>query len=193
MSRAVCKRLGEVMNKIVNALLFQACWFSAVMHSWELAMAPLLCLLGHSVWKERGQHDYLGLAALVTFGLAFDTFMFQLGIFVSPSQEVAAVLGMPLWLMAMWCAFSLTLSSSLSWYTRFPRVFIGVTALAGPLSYWGGMRLGALTIEPVGFVLLAFEWGLIAYMVVRFLGKPKSHSAQKVPLGHNAKLASFQS
>jgi len=181
------------MNKVVNALLFQACWFSAVMHSWELALAPLLCLLGHSIWKERGQHDYLRLAVLVAFGFVFDTFMFRLGIFASPSLEVTSVFGMPLWLIAMWCAFSLTLSSSLSWHNRFPRVFIAVTALAGPLSYWGGMRLGALTIEPVGFVLLAAEWGLIAFMVVRFLGKPKSHSLQGAPLGQNSKLASVRS
>lgn len=171
------------MNKIVNAVLFQACWFSAVMHSWSLAVLPLLCLLFHGLWQERGKHDYSKLALLVAFGFVFDTLMFQAGFFASPTADVASVFGMPLWLMAMWCAFSLTLGSSLNWYVSYPRVFIAVTALAGPLSYWGGMRLGAITIEPAGFALLALEWGFIAFMVVRFLGEGKS-----IPSGPNRKI-----
>lgn len=159
------------MHKIINALLFQAIWFSAVLVGWYLAVVPLLALLLHGIFKEAGQHAYRFILLFACAGIALDTLMFQLGWFRSPHPDVLQLAGMPLWLMCMWPAFGLTLGSSLSWWRQWPKTFKCACALAGPLSYFAGMRLGALDIAVQGFISLACIWSVSGFIIVSRLPK----------------------
>lgn len=172
------------MQKLVNALLFQAIWFSAVLVGWQWAIWPLVALFLHGLIKERGQHAYGFLLLFAFAGIALDTLWFSLGWFRMPDPSVWHVAGMPLWLMCMWPAFALTLGSSLSWWRQWPLTFILACAVAGPLSYFAGMRLGALHITDQGFIALVCVWTLAGTVIVWQL--PKRVSGQSSVLAREA-------
>lgn len=178
------------MNKLTNAILFQACWFSAIMVSWQLALLPFALLLAHCLVVEKQSHPYAKLAFLACLGLLLDRLWFHLGWFRMPEPFRPDLVGMPIWLVMMWSAFVLTLNSSLAWYQRYPSVFVIVCAVAGPLSYFAGQRLGVINITSMGFVALTLQWALIAFWVTKFLtdsgqidpGKPReSANANSAP------------
>ena len=157
------------MHKLINAVLFQAIWFSAVLVGWHLAIVPLALLCCHAFTQERDRHQLGFIAPFVLAGITLDALLFNIGWFQLPNPEVVQFAGMPLWLMIMWLAFSLTLASSLSWHQQWPRLFVLACAIAGPLSYFGGMRLGALSIQPEGFVALSLVWLSAGVLIVKVL------------------------
>lgn len=155
------------MHKLINAVLFQAIWFSAILVGWELALVPLSVMLIHGLAFEPGQHHYRFVLAFVAIGFVWDSMLVYSGVFAFAAPEPLSLGVMPLWLLGLWAGFALTLNSSLSWWKDYPVVFVIACAVAGPLSYFAGTRLGALTIEPFGFALLSVAWGLLAVLVVK--------------------------
>lgn len=70
----------------------------------------------------------------------------------------------PLWILALWCAFSTTLLSSMATLQRHRLLACALGAVGGPLAYLGAARgFGALAfVEPrwQGLVWLAVGWGI---------------------------------
>lgn len=164
----------HTMHKIINALLFQVCWFSAVLWGWQYGLPALILLAAHGYVFERGQHAYAALAGIVAAGLVLDSALFASGWFSVP-EPAPLMLGLtPAWLMCMWCAFALTLGSSLSWWRDYPKIFVPVCAIAGPLSYFAGQRLGALEIQPQAYFWHGLAWAVLGLAVVFFIRQPFS-------------------
>ena len=66
----------------------------------------------------------------------------------------------PAWILALWALFATTLTCSSRWLKNSllgPRCF---GALGGPLSYWAGMRLGALQFAAPSPALVALSYRL---------------------------------
>ncbi len=157
------------MHNVLNAILFQSVWFSAVLVGWQLSLIIVLMMLFHLLYFRKKGPSYSRLVLIILFGMLFDALLFNLGLFQASDLSQASFLGMPIWLMTIWLAFGFTLFASLSWWQAYPRVFISGCMVAGPLSYWAGMRLNALYIVDVGFLVLCFSWLLVSYSVTRFL------------------------
>src|SRR5690606_21303662 len=72
--------------------------------------------------------------------------------------------GAPLWILALWSAFALTLTQSLRWLQHRPWLAAAFGAIGGPLAYLGAARgFGALAFVAPGWiamVALAFGWAL---------------------------------
>jgi hypothetical protein len=79
-------------------------------------------------------------------------------------------------ILALWALFAITLNLSLAWLKSRLPVAVLIGAIAGPLAYWGGARLGAVVfLEPLpAMIALSLGWALftplLALLARRFDG-----------------------
>jgi hypothetical protein len=70
----------------------------------------------------------------------------------------------PLWITAMWVNYAKALNTSLGWLKGRYLLAAILGAIAGPLNYLAGSRLGALQLNidmSSGIVVLAVVWGIV--------------------------------
>jgi len=151
--------------KLANFIGFQVGWFVCILgaangrpHLGVLAATVLVGL--HLAWQRFRVAEVLLILIAGMFGYLADSTLVVAGIVSFPET---AVLGRPstLWMVALWMMFAATLHVSLGWLRG--RYLTGaiIGALAGPLSYYAGARLGAIDLaDPLGMALavVAAEW-----------------------------------
>jgi hypothetical protein len=122
----------------------------------------LLLLIGH-LWAVTNRVTEMRLALSVgVLGTAIDSALRLCGVLVFHEGAAPSWLAPP-WLIAVWLIFATTLRWSISWVGTNPWLAALAGGLAGPLSYYGGARLGALRLgEPLSQTLavLELEWSL---------------------------------
>jgi len=149
-----------------NALWFQAVWLCTVLGREKLLPLSLLLLalhfwLARSDWREEVRQ----LVLIGGIGITADALLSVAGVF----QFTGGVL-VPLWLCCLWLAFTATLRRSLGWLGAWPLLAALVGAIAFPLNYLLGHRLGAVDLGysvPVTLGLLAVIWGLLLPLMFR--------------------------
>ncbi len=161
------------MNRLLlNFLVFQAGWFSCVLgaaNGYPL-VGPVAVLLAVSIhllmaYQPRKELALVLLAALI--GALFDSLLLRTGWLIYPNGMLWAGTA-PYWIVAMWLLFATTLNVSLRWLRGryFAAALFGL--VGGPMSYYGGAKLGGLTfIEmPSALVALAIGWALVTPLLV---------------------------
>ena len=146
------------MHKLANAILFQACWFAAILIGWQAALLPLVVLALHGLVAEAGQHAYARLLLLACLGIGVDSALMYFGVYRFPAVNGLFHPLVPVWLMLIWLAFSLTLCSSLSWLKRWPMHFIVACGIFGPVSYAAGKRLHVIDFDLAFLPLISLLW-----------------------------------
>jgi hypothetical protein len=157
---------------VANFILFQIGWFACVLGGAHdapglgagVALAIAAWHVGRAV-RPRDEGMLLLIAAGV--GAAADTALIATGWVRYASGTLLAGTA-PYWLVAMWMLFATTLNVSLRWLRRFPLAAIALGAAGGPLAYWAGARLGAMTfVAPVAAtVALAAGWAVLTPLLV---------------------------
>ncbi|MBI1379793.1 MAG: DUF2878 family protein [Planctomycetaceae bacterium] len=156
------------MAKLLNFVAFQVCWFACVLGAangmgWLGAVAVAVFLAAHCALHRRGtgKADLVLALSLVGVGLVSDTLLSRFGWL---SFDTGSKLWLvPLWMPALWANLGLTLRHSLSWLRGRYLLGAALGAISGPLSYWGGARLGALELHTdlvSSLVALALAWSL---------------------------------
>lgn len=160
-------------------MLFQVGWFACIIGAanqqvfWP-ATLTLLYIAFH-IWHSPQPILELKLilkAAL--FGVAVDTLIANWGFLSFPDPWPSAFLS-PLWMWTLWALVASTINGSLVWLRGRPILGALLGAIAGPLSYEAGIRMGAGAwgaggqIE--GLVLLGLAWG-IAIPLFSYWGQP---------------------
>ncbi len=132
----------------------------------------MLCVLANSPWFMLGigllvvhflispstKADAIAMMLMASVGISFDFMLMQLGIF--SFYEGA----FPLWLGVLWCAFGATFYHCFGWLSKqaIPlQALLG--GIGGPLSYFTGMKVNAVTFpQPLIYTLtiLAIFWAL---------------------------------
>lgn len=157
------------MRWLPNALAFQCVWLACVAgagrgHAWSGPLA----LLVFAAWQlsvsrtARADAQLMVLAALVGFVVDSAWIWFGWMQFAQPWPSVHAA---PVWIVALWMAFALTLNHSLAGLKPhpWPAALLGV--LGGPLAYlvaadaWDAVVLGEPRWQPL--LALAIAWGLL--------------------------------
>ena len=151
--------------QICNAVIFQATWFGCVLGG--AAGQPIWgflgvgVLLGLNLRQPPVRSDLFFMAVLGVIGLVLDTFWIELGVLSYPGGWLA-----PMWIVALWLGFALTVNHSLAWLQQKPLLAGLMAAAAAPLSYLGGERLGAVTVPDLsGLWIIALAWGVLFYAV----------------------------
>lgn len=162
------------MNKLINFVLFQAGWFVCVLggpHDMDMvAVATAMAVIFINLWWNR-EHLICELRLITVaavIGFSFDTVNLSLGVFFL-NEAVRFPLLCPVWLVALWAMFGTTLRSSLDWLVGRYLLAALLGAVAGPLSYLGGAKLGAVTINPnhvFAVAVMATGWAAIMPLLV---------------------------
>jgi Protein of unknown function (DUF2878) len=149
------------MSLLGNILGYQAVWFLAVYGAgagrvWPaLVAAALFALWQLAVSAERGSDLRLtGLA--LALGMLVDGALARSGLLAYASAAPALPPGgAPLWILALWICFALTLNHSLRWLRGrlIPAVLAG--AIGGPLAYLAAARLNAVSFTSPAWQPLA--------------------------------------
>lgn len=148
---------------------FYGFWLLAVIGQNSLAWLLGLLIVAHFVFTPSRGAD-LRVLSLALIGIGIDGLLTGGGVFAFSQW--------PVWLGLLWLGFVLTLGHSLRWLAARPlwqQVLLGV--VAGPSSYLGGWRLGAVAL-PLGpwvsMLILSAMWGLLLVVLVRWDTKLRS-------------------
>jgi len=163
-----------MMRKFLNFVLFQAGWFACVLggaHDMTMAaVAAAMAVIVINLWWQREnlicELRLILVAAII--GFSFDTVNLSLGVFSLNGAACFPHL-CPVWLVAIWAMFGTTLRGSLGWLASRYCLAALLGAIAGPLSYLGGAKLGAVTINPnhtFTVAVLATGWAAIMPLLV---------------------------
>ena len=152
---------------IANVLGFQAVWFASVIGAanglpWAGPLAAMVYAAAHFAWTPDRRGDLRMLAIAVSMGVVADSLLAATGVlaFASPWPWTFAA---PVWILAMWAGFALTLNHSMAFLRGRWLMAAGFGALGGPLAYWGAAR-GFDAVDfglglPVALGALAVLWG----------------------------------
>jgi hypothetical protein len=160
------------VSAAANLVLYQLGWFACVLGAAHGApwLGPLVAAaivswhLGTARYKSR---ELALLACAVALGLVVDSTLMRLGLLHFATGVVVAGVS-PGWMLALWALFATTLNVSLRWLHRRPVAAGALGLLGGPLAYWAGARLGAISLTPAGRALcaVALVWAAAAPLLV---------------------------
>ena len=138
------------MKKLANFVLFQTVWFAAVLRAVEgdvwtgLAAAAAFVLIHLALLPAGDRPAELRYALLIGFGGAvLDSGLLALGVTAYPTSQAWSLPTAPPWILGLWIAFALLPRFSLAWMKGRYALAALFGAIGGPLSYAGGVRLGA--------------------------------------------------
>ena len=136
---------------IVNLLLFKTVWALSLLgvvigHAW-LGAAALTVFAGwHFYTANTPRADFAVAGVAVLVGLVLDTVLLRSGL-IAYHGEMFWSGAAPLWILALWANFALTLNGCLGWLQQRHLVAATLALIFGPLSYYGGITLGTAVIK----------------------------------------------
>lgn len=171
----------------INFVLFQIAWFACVVGAAKgMPLAGVIITLIVMAWhfsqvKQVKPEALLMLSALIIGG-AFDQAMlsFQLVNYMHHGWSVSLV---PVWILALWLAFTTALNVSLRWMRGNVLIAVIFGAVGGPLAYLGASKLGAVTLAgTTSYVALSIGWAIITPLLLnistRFDGFKNAHTTE---------------
>ncbi len=167
-------RVNVGTNQITaNFLLFQAGWLVCVVGGatpwyWVgpvMVIAILALHLRQASWPLK-ELKLVAVALLV--GTFWDSLLVAYEVLDYHYGTIGSRLA-PAWIIAMWALFATTLNVSLRWLRGRWFIAAGLGALGGPLAYYAGTRLGAVTMpdQTQALLALAMGWALIMPLLLR--------------------------
>lgn len=160
---------------LFNLIGFQIGWFSCVLgganqQPWLGALISAMILLIHI---KRAVHPALEarlIFAALVIGLLFDGLLLNLHWISFASVPYWPHQLPPPWMIILWGLFASTINISLSWLQNKPWLATLIGAIAGPVAYWSGARLGGLqlTSPTAAFIYLSIGWAIAVPLLFKF-------------------------
>lgn len=176
------------MKSLANFALFQIGWLIAVEGAsrdrpWPGPATVAVVLLVHLALvgpRERAAQLAYALAVGLA-GTALDSGLHALGVtgYAARGEPWPDVLTPP-WITALWVAFATLPRFSLAWLRGRWALAAALGALGGPLSYYGGARLGAVLVndDPLRtWIPLAAEYALVTPLLLALAPRPRTPGA----------------
>lgn len=160
------------MPLLLNFVAFQASWFACVLGGaaqlpWLGVVAVAATLLLHG-WQSPAHQPELRLALSAgALGALWESVLVSAGVLVYPSGQLLSALA-PVWIVALWIGFATSLNVSMRWLKGRLLLAAILGAVFGPMSFWGGAKLGAVSFpDPVlALAVLAAGWALLMPLMV---------------------------
>ncbi len=156
-----------MVHPFINIASFYLGWFACLLGATQnmprlgaLVITALLVL--HLVLTANRSQELRFILVTGLLGTCLDSLLMLSGLYTFTNHTLSLLC--PVWLTALWMGFASTLNHSMRWlHGRYGLAsFFG--AVSGPLSYYAGARLGALTFVPaagVTLTALAIVWSLV--------------------------------
>jgi hypothetical protein len=159
--------------KLANFIGFQIGWFACILAA-ALGqpvlgvLVALVLLVLHLATQRFRLAELLLLIGIGIFGYSADSMLVLAGVLSFPES---AILGTPstIWMVCLWMLLAGMLHVNLRWMENRWLVGMILGAIAGPLSYYAGHRLGAVQLtEPLWFSgsVIALEWAMAMPMLL---------------------------
>ena len=154
------------MRKAVNFIAFQSAWFAAVLGAahglpWLGVVAVPLALVLHLALSPDWRPELLLALAAAATGFVFDSLLIAAGMF-SPVPYILPSPFSSLWMVMLWVNLATTMNVSMGWLRG--RYVLGLVfgAIGGPLAYYSGAKLGAMTRlpDPRGLLGTGIAWAI---------------------------------
>lgn len=160
------------MPVLSNFIAFQIGWFACVLGGahglpWLGSGIAALIVAWHMTHATRPKQELILILIAGGIGAVWDSALVTLGWISYPSGTLLAGTA-PYWMVALWMLFATTLNVSLAWLKRSALLAALFGAIGGPLAYYGGAKLGALSfLAPTpALVALALGWGLLTPLLI---------------------------
>jgi hypothetical protein len=159
--------------KFLNFIAFQAGWFACVLgaasgHAWLGSAAVGAVLLLHLALTHDPRGElYLALIC-AALGTLLELLLVNAGIAHYASPAPVAWLP-PGWIVAMWVLFATALNVSLSWLHGRQILAAALGAVAAPMSYYAGARMGGMVLAMplwISFLVIAALWAVAMPVLV---------------------------
>ncbi|WP_019938737.1 DUF2878 domain-containing protein [Bordetella sp. FB-8] len=157
------------MKSLANFLGYEAVWFAAVIGAGRGDALPgcisAAVFLAWQIMASDQRAADLRLSGIALLcGLLIDGGLSSLGWLRYAASGLSVPPGAPLWILALWVAFAMTLNHSMAWLRGRPAWACALGLAGGPLAYWGASRGWQSVVfeAPVGraVVWLAAGWGI---------------------------------
>ncbi|QPG04380.1 DUF2878 domain-containing protein [Salinimonas marina] len=152
----------NTLNKLVNFVWFQSIWVLAIFTQYQFWWALAVLLVVFFLMTSQPRLDAVCMLLVVALGTLVDSALTLTGMFAFSGPVYGVPI--PLWLVALWAGFSLTLGHSLNYLQGRPGISALLGVIFGPLSYWAGARFGAVDFPNsliFTLIILAVVWGLL--------------------------------
>ena len=169
---------------LVNLLSFKVGWTASVagaaasVPALGAAAASGVVLLHLSRTKDRRAESVLLISAAL-IGLAWESALVAAGLIRYETGFLIPGLA-PYWIVAMWVLFATTLNVGMRWLRRNPLLTAAAGAIGGPLAFFAGERMGAVSFDDplVSFAVIGVGWAVLLPMLVRIAARFDGHPAQ---------------
>lgn len=172
---------------LLNIVLSYVAWFAVAMlaasgHFW-LAVLPSLAAVAFHIAIVRPQCRWPELLLsfiAIPIGLAVETIHMLAG--ATSYADGASFMGLPpAYMIGLWMAFATLINTSLGWLKTRLGLAAMVGAVASPLSYFAGAKLGAVMLaDPVwqSLAIIGAVWA-VAFPVLVVAGRRTSAWSQR--------------
>ncbi|MGR6859076.1 DUF2878 domain-containing protein [Aliivibrio salmonicida] len=141
---------------LINAVWFQLIWFAVILYQQQAIPFLLVSILLHLLVSPTRKLDFYFLIFISMLGIFGDVLLSLTGVYQFPDNAL-----IPVWLILLWCHFGFAINHSLGWLSRFHLGLIALLgAIAGPLNYLVGHRLGAVDFS-YSYQITLFSIGVI--------------------------------
>ncbi len=168
--------------KLNNFILFQTAWISCVIAGgsvwhWFGTLVIGVVVAMQLVQADLPQMEIRLIAIALMIGMIWDSLLVMMGLTQYQYGQLLPGFA-PHWIIALWALFACTMNLSLRWLK--PRLLMAALlgAVGGPLAYYAGQKLGAVTFghTQTTLIALAIGWGvftpMLAYLSRKYDGFP---------------------
>ena len=157
---------------LINFVAFQIGWFACVLGGahqlpWFGTLLVGIIIAIHLSRASKPRAELFLILIAIAIGSIWDSFLVWNGWLEYPSGTLFPNTA-PHWILAMWGVFATTLNLSLRWLKGRWLVAILAGAIAGPLAYYAGSRLGGVIFidQPGALVALSLGWAVLMPFLV---------------------------
>jgi len=171
----------RIANLVVFQMVWLACvWGAGVGMAWFGPLAAALFVTWHLRYTDARASDLRLIAIAIPMGIVADGLFAASGWFDYASPWPAASVA-PVWIIAMWVGFALTLNHSMA-FLRGRMAWAALFGLiGGPLAYWGaasGFAAVHFTVPTLwALTAVAVAWGLALPALYLFESRWSKHLA----------------
>jgi hypothetical protein len=159
-------------RKLINLVLFKAGWIACVvLAARDLPMLATLSVgvvaLIHLFSVSVPVKEAIFLLAAAVVGLAWESLVLSTGLIQYPESSQYGAWA-PHWIVAMWVLFATTINHGLSWVKRNWMVSLTAGLIGGPVAFYAGAGLGAVTFtnQTLALALIGAGWAVLLPLVV---------------------------
>jgi len=166
--------------QIANLVVFQAAWFAAVLGAaHHIPLWGTVCVLAAITWhlgvSARPAQEAMLIGLACAIGFIVESAIAMQGKVSYPSGQPVAWLA-PYWMVALWGELAMALNVTMRWMKRRLWLAAVLGAIAGPMAFASGAKLGGAQIIDTtpALVMLACAWAvsmpLLVWLSNRFDG-----------------------